>query len=247
MLKTLWNGRSGLNSNQNRLDAISNNIANVETSGYKRIDVAFEDIFSEKMNRLGLPITSENRDSLVLGSGSRGDKIVRTTEQGYLSETGKEEDLAIYGGGFFKVLDENRVEFFTRDGSFSLDSDGNFVHSSGMLLEVENFDKYASGKPFTVNSGGEIISDKGAVGKINLYDFVDKDNMIPAGKNLFTGTLNPQEAKGSINQGYIEKSNVDIGRELTDMMITQRAYELNSRSVKAADDMWQIANNLRGR
>lgn len=247
MLKALWNGRSGLNANQNRLDAISNNISNLETNGYKKIDVAFEDIFGEKMDRLGLPVTSDNRGELVIGSGSRGDRTVKNNLQGTLFETGKDTDLAISGAGFFKVIDDKGEAFYTRDGSFNTDSEGNLVHSSGMKLEIKNFNKGSLGNTLSIKANGEIMSENGLVGKVVLYDFQDKDNMISAGGNLLKGTGSPQKASGEIKQGYIEGSNVDLAKELTDMMMTQRAFELNSRSVKAADDMWQIANNLKGR
>lgn len=247
MLKTLWNGRSGLSSNQNRLDTISNNIANVETNGYKRVDVAFQDIFSENLNRLGLPITTGNPNSLSQGSGSRADILVRNTQQGSLNETGNETDLAIEGSGFFKLIDQEGNSFYTRDGSFTTDSNGSFVHSSGMKLQIDGFNSTARGNTYTINKAGEIKSENGIVGKINLYDFQDTDNMMPVGNNLFKGSAFELASKGGIKQGYVENSNVDIAKELTDMMITQRAFELNSRSVKAADDMWQIANNLRGK
>jgi flagellar basal-body rod protein FlgG len=247
MLKTLWNSRSGLNSNQNRIDAISNNIANVETTGYKRIDVAFQDIFSENMNRLGLPVTTQNIDSLLLGSGSKADKLVKNNQQGNLKETGRQTDIAIDGSGYFKLLDQEGNPFYTRDGSFDIDSDGNFVHSSGMNLVIEGFNISALSSSISINANGEITSEKGIVGRIAIFDFQDKEGMTPVGNNLFKGSAMQQESEGIIKQGYLEESNVDIAKELTDMMITQRAFELNSRTVKAADDMWQIANNLRSK
>lgn len=247
MLKTLWNGRSGLYANQNRLDAISNNIANVNTNGYKRMDVAFEDIFYENMNRRGLPVTDGENTELKLGSSSKADLIVRNYKDGNLIETGREEDLAISGEGYFKLMDENGNAFYTRDGVFSVDKDGNLVHSSGLKLDIENFQPKELKKPMYVNENGSIVSDGKSIGKINLYDFKDRDSMISAGQNLFKTDSESMKADGSIMQGYIESSNVDIAKELTDMMITQRAYELNSRSVKAADEMWGMANNLRSR
>lgn len=247
MLKTLWNGRSGLYSNQNRLDIISNNIGNVNTNGYKRMDVSFQDIFNENMDRVGLPITSSNREDMRLGSGSKGDILVRNTYQGSLNQTSREEDMAIDGGGYFRLKDGKGNYFYSRDGSFNLDINGNLVHSSGMILDVENYDAANAKKPLSIDVEGNIYSNEAKIGKINLYDFVNSEDLVAAGNNLFIANGQEQKATGQIRQGFLEQSNVDIAKELTDMMITQRAYELNSKSVKAADEMWQIANNLRSK
>lgn len=247
MLKILYNGRSGLSSNQNRLDAISNNIANVETNGYKRMDVAFEDIFYEQMDRLGLPTTGNTSNGFTVGSGARADITVRNFMQGLLLQTDRDGDLGIEGDGMFRLKDSNGAYFYTRDGSFTTDKNGNFVHSSGLILDIENYDSSKLSGDYSINENGEVISGDKVIGKIKLYDFADKDGLAAVGQNLFQGD-NPKEAAGSkIKKGFIERSNVDIAQELTDMMITQRAYELNSRTIKSADEMWQIANNLRGK
>jgi flagellar basal-body rod protein FlgG len=259
MLKVLMNGRSGLNSNQNRLDMISNNIANVETNGYKRADVSFQDTFYDALDkRLGLPMTGteEERKNSISGSGSKTGAIVRDYNQGIISETLREDDIAIEGKGYFKLKDNNGDKvYYTRDGSFNIDKNGNFVHSSGMVLDIENFDSSKVKRPIQIDGEGNISSGDNSIGKISLYDFVDRESMVPSGDNLFTisdnNSQNVSKVEDSseyrVKQGFLEKSNVDIARELTDMMVTQRAFELNSRSIKAADEMWQIANNLRGR
>lgn len=247
MLKVLWNGRSGLYSNQNRLDMISNNLSNVDTNGYKRVDVNFEDIVYNKMDRLGLPVTSSERDKLIQGSGSKGESIVRDTKQGLLQETGKESDIAIIGPGYFRLKDAEGNYFYSRDGAFSIDKDGNFVHTSGYLLDIDGYDAKNLNRPISIDEKGNLYSGDKIIGKINLYDFTDKDNMVSLSQNLFQSTEEPKPVYGILKQGFVEKSNVDISKELTDMLVTQRAFELNSQSIKSADEMWQIANNLRSK
>lgn len=252
MLRALWNSRSGLASNQNRIDIISNNIANVNTNGYKRLDVSFQDLINYNMNRLGLPVTAEDKQSLLQGMGSKADTIVSNSTQGFLMQTGREEDLAIEGNGYFKMyggqdVDGNDKYYYTRDGAFSIDKDGNLVNSSGYILEVDGLTPPQSmKKPLSIDEAGNITSEGKSIGKINIYDFVDRESLVSVGNNMFEGTGEIQ-VEPKIKQGFIEASNVDLSKELTDMIVTQRAFELNSKSIKSADEMWQIANNLRSR
>lgn len=247
MLKSLWNGSAGLYSNQNRLDMIANNISNVNTNGYKKNDVSFEDIMYEKLDRIGVPITSNNRSKLLQGSGSRAETIVRDFNQGFIKQTGKSTDIAINGKGFFRVKDSNGNYFYTRDGSFNIDKDGNFIHSSGYILDIENYTPIDYNNQINIDTEGNIYSNGDVVGKINLYDFVNRDELISCGENLFRSNIEPQVVNSEIKQGFIEKSNVDLSKELTDMLLTQRAFEINSRTIKSSDEMWQIANNLRNK
>ncbi|MCX7885341.1 MAG: flagellar hook-basal body complex protein [Caloramator sp.] len=248
MLKVLWNGRSGLRSNQNRLDVITNNINNVDTTGYKKNDLSFQDIMYEKLEKQGVPISSQNRGKLLQGSGSRAEKIVRDFKQGFISQTDSETDIAIEGKGFFRVKDSQGRYYYTRDGAFKIDGKGNFVHSSGRLLDIDKYNPSNLSFPISISEKGEIVNSKGElVGEINIYDFNDKDDIISLGDNLFQTNEKPIKANGILKQGFLEKSNVDIAKELTDMLITQRAFELNSRTVKSGDEMWQMANNLRNK
>lgn len=252
MLKALWNSRSGLASNQNRIDIISNNISNVNTNGYKKLDVSFQDMINDNMDRLGLPVTAKNRQSLLQGMGSKADTLVGNYTQGMLIQTGKEEDLAIDGNGYFRLyggqdMDGNDRYYYTRDGAFNLDNEGNLVNSSGYVLEVEGLTPPQNlSKPLLVDEEGNITSNGESIGKINIYDFVDRENLVSVGNSMFEGTGEIQVTP-KVKQGFIEASNVDLSKELTDMIITQRAFELNSKSIKSADEMWQIANNLRSR
>lgn len=255
MLKTLWNGRSGLSSNQNRMDAISNNIANVNTTGYKRIDVSFKELVYQEIGGDGIPKTSNNKE-LIGGNGAKADILVRNMQNGVFLQTNSDSDMAIEGNGYFRLIKRdplgNTEYLYTRDGAFkfSRHPDGDnklcLVHSSGYLLDIEDFKAEEFKKPIIINPEGEIYSDNKLVGKIKIFDFINKDDMQDVGGNLFRaegGII----SNSSIRQGYIENSNVDISKELTDMMITQRAFELNSKSVKNGDEMWQVTNNLRSK
>jgi flagellar basal-body rod protein FlgG len=249
MFKVLWNGRSGLAANQNRLDLISNNIANVNTNGYKTVDASFEDIYYANMNRLGLPVTNSN-ETLVNGSGVKADKMVANFKQGVFQQTDKESDLAIEGEGFFKLVDPSGNSYYTRDGSFSIDAKGNFVHSSGLILSISDYKPEELKSPISIDSKGNIYSNNNKIGKIDLTDFKSKDSLLASGQNLFQYTGNSEDmltSNANLVQGFTERSNVDITTEMTDMLITQRAFELNSKTIQAADQMWQIANNLRNR
>lgn len=252
MLKALWSSRAGLASNQNRMDIISNNIANVNTNGYKKLDVSFQDMVYNNMDRLGLPVTSDDREKLLSGIGSRGDVIVSNSSQGTPIETGRMEDLAIEGTGYFKLyggqdIDGNDKYYYTRDGAFKLDNNGNLVNSSGYILEIDGlYPPQGIKEPFIIDSEGNVTSEGNYIGKINVYDFVNREALVSIGNNMFEGT-NEILVNPVIKQGFIESSNVNISKELTDMIVTQRAFQLNSRAVTSSDEMWQIANNLRNK
>ncbi|HBF76314.1 MAG TPA: flagellar basal body rod protein FlgG [Clostridiaceae bacterium] len=247
MIRTISNGKSGLFTSQNKMDSIANNIANVNANGYKKIEMDFNDIFYSKMNRKGCPITSDNRDKLLEGSGSRTSAIVANTSEGALKETGMKTDLAITGDGLFRLIGSNGEYFYTKDGAFSLDKDKNIVHNTGMKLEVENYNRNAMSDDFSINENGEIYVKNKPVGKINTYSFVDRDKLVQSCGNIYQTDEEPKNSNSSIEQGFLEQSNVDIAKELTDMIIAQRTYSMNSKSVKTGDEMWQIANNLRNK
>ncbi|SEF47558.1 flagellar basal-body rod protein FlgG [Caloramator fervidus] len=251
MIRTLANGKSGLISNQNRIDAISNNIANIDTSGYKRIDIAFSDILNESVNRLGVPITAKSKENLSIGSGVKGDVTVRDFSQGILKETGKATDLAIEGCGYFRLKDGNGNYFYTRDGAFNIDSNGNFVHSSGLLLDINGYVGLNNNDKFRITTKGEILKfvdgKEEFVGQIKVYDIKGKDFMLTKGENIFLAKDVVEIDEAKIKQGYLEKSNTDIIQEMTNMVVTQRAFELNARTVRLSDEMWQISNNIRGK
>lgn len=271
MLKVLWNGSNGLYANQNRMDMLSNNIANINTNGYKSADVAFQEIFSNSMDRMGLPETAEGdqRKKLTSGTGVKADIVNRDFSEGNIVETGMDNDLAIKGNAFLQVIDDNGNPYYTRDGSFNVDTNGNIVHSaSGYKFDLDNknYNPSELKKPFSfkIDDSGNVFSDKvdstgkvsehQLVGKLKLYKFTTNDEMISRGDNLYipqdnnkAQQVNFQNDNVKVMQGYVEKSNVNLGKTLTDMIVAQRAYVMSSKAIKTADDMMQIENNLRSR
>ncbi|GFR35578.1 flagellar hook-basal body complex protein [Thermobrachium celere] len=249
MLRSIWNSMSGLNSNQNKIDIISNNIANINTNGYKKIDVNFSDIMKENIDRLGVPVINNDKDKYV-GSGCRISGFITNNLQGALEETNNNLDLAIEGIGYFKLIDKEGNFVYTRNGSFHIDSENNIVDSMGNKLEIilnENAsEEIIDYNNINIKEDGSIIYNDKQIGKINLYSFISDDDLYPIGNSLFKGK-NPQLIDSKIKQGYIEKSNVDIAKELTDLLVTQRAFEFNSRALKSSEEMWQITNNLRAK
>jgi flagellar basal-body rod protein FlgG len=259
MLRILWNSKSAMVANSEKLDAISNNISNVNTDGYKREEVSFKDLVNESLVKKGYP-TSNNVGSNNMpftGTGVRASSWVADNKQGSLSQTYKSTDLAIDGEGYFKVTKADGESAYTRVGTFSIDSNGNLSDSNGNRLNIdfangynENNVKFTSDN-FSVNESGDInLKQNGVttkVGNIPLYNSYGDKSMIPDGESLNIASKDAQVYKvnnASIRQGFTEGSNVDLSTEMTDMLVTQRAFELNSKGITTADQMWQIANNL---
>lgn len=275
MLRILWSSRNAMQAQQEKLDSISNNIANVNTTGYKREDVSFRDLVYETLNRNGYPTSNDPNIASYNGTGVRTSDWIRDTSQGNLTQTNQSTDLAVDGEGYFEVLlpeknnDGTFKRAYTRAGSFSLDANGNLADSSGSILNItydQNVsaeDKQLTKDNFKIDEQGRIYKTDGQnykeIGKINLYNVAGQDSLKSIGDNLYavnTENINGMEVpverpylveNSSIRQGYLELSNVDLSREMTDMIITQRAFELNSRSMKTADEMWGMANNLRSK
>lgn len=254
MLRVLWSAKNAMVAQQEKLDSISSNIANSNTNGYKKADVNFKDLMQESLKREGYPTETGNPIVPLTGTGIKASEWTRDNKQGSLIETGLNTDLALDGEGFLKVTLANGNSGYTRNGSFSYDSNGNLSDSSGNKLEI-----LANGKPVKIPSSIFNIDEEGNVmdkstgkdvkiGKIKLYNFIGSDAMTSIGNSLFVpknGINSYEPVNTSIRQGFVEASNVDIAKEMTDMIITQRAFELSSKGLKTADDMWGMANNLR--
>lgn len=256
MLELILHNKSSMNAQQQKLDAISNNIANMETTGYKREDVDFSDLVYDTMQRRGYPTSTVAAGDTIQqnGTGVRANGFIRDNKQGSVEQTNLCTDFALDGSGYFKVIKADGTAAYERAGNFKLDSSGTLVDENGNKLEV-NFTNGAVQLPynnFTVASDGTLSVKDGAtstiVGKINVYDVVGQASMISQGDNLYVpkdGAQIYQTNSTNIMQGYQEKSNVDVAKEMTDMITTQRAFELNSKSLTTADEMWQMVNNLR--
>ncbi len=244
-------------ANQEKLDSISNNLANIGTTGYKKVKVEFKDLMSETLNRTGYPINSEDA---FTGTGVRATGYLRDLTQGSVMETGFKTDLAIDGTGYFRVSKSDGSFAYTRDGSFSIDSRGRLVDAKGNILSINFKEGYSydnvslSQENFTVNNDGGIQVIIGGnfqeVGSIPLYTAIGDDAFLPSGDSLYLpkdGVIVREGGDADLLQGFLEGSNVNMAEEFTDMIITQRAFELGSRSIKTADEMWGMINNLRSR
>lgn len=255
MLTTLWTSKSGLNANQEKLDVISNNIANVNTTGYKKVNVGFKDLISSSLDEWGNPL---NDKTATVGSGVKTGNFTKDNSQGGLQTTNQKTDLALDGEGYFKVISSNGTEYYTRDGSFKLDSYGRLVTANGNILEVQYANGYSQNNTgltadnFTINKKGEIFAENNGnfekVGEIAVYTAVGNDAFTSVGDNLFkelNGVQVYRTLDADMYQGYLEVSNVDLSQEMTDMIVTQRAFQLSSKGITAADEMWEMINNLR--
>ena len=255
MLTTLWTSKSGLNANQEKLDVISNNIANVNTTGYKKVNAGFKDLISSSLDEWGNPL---NDKTATVGSGVKVGNFTKDNSQGGLQTTNQKTDLALDGNGYFKVISSNGTEYYTRDGSFKLDSYGRLVTANGNILEVQYANGYSQNNTgltadnFTINKKGEIFAENNGnfenVGEIAVYTAVGNDAFTSVGDNLFkelNGVQVYRTLDADMYQGYLEASNVDLSQEMTDMIVTQRAFQLSSKGITAADEMWEMINNLR--
>jgi len=266
MLRLLWNSKSSMMAQQEKLDCISNNIANVNTNGYKKVSANFKDLVYESLDRKGYPVSSDKEGKTVLqnGTGIRLSEWTREATQGSLTNTGLSTDLALDGTGYFEVVQKDGSKAYTRAGNFLTDVDGTIVDQNGNRLSILGTEGNDINKPdgpykfnpnnFHVDSKGTVIMKESngdtPVGKVKISSIVGNNSLISIGDNLFIpkqGVEILESTDYTIMQGYLELSNVDIATEMTDMLMTQRAFQLSSSTLKTADEMWQMANNLRGR
>lgn len=259
MIRGMWSAATGMGAQQLRLDVIANNLANVNTTGFKKSRAEFEDLIYQTLKQSGGELAGGGQmpAGIQVGMGARPVAVQKIFSQGDYVHTENELDLAIEGKGFFKVL-SNGQEYYTRAGSFKMDKDGYITTPNGDRLQPE-FAIPPKTVTITVDSGGKITC-YGADNKplstaqIYLYTFPNEAGMSSVGRNLFQVTeasgdaIEGQpglEGVGTIAQGYLEMSNVNVVEEMVNMIITQRAYELNSKAIQTADDMLQKANNLK--
>ncbi len=259
MLRGLWSAASGMNSMQLNLDVISNNLANVNTVGFKRSRADFEDLLYQTIRMAG----TENADGtqvptgMQVGMGSRPTAVQKIFTQGDYENTGNDLDWAIEGRGFFKII-SNGEELYTRSGAFKLDKDGYIVTSNGDKLQPEFAVPQGTSKISIDAHGLVVASDPSgnplASAQLTIYDFVNPAGLYSIGRNYYRPTQasgDPIEGNpgtdniGTIAQGFLEQSNVDVVKEMVDMIVTQRAYELNSKTIQTADSMLGLANNLK--
>ena len=260
MLRSLWIAKTGMEGQQTKLDAISNNLANVGTNGYKRSDVVFEDLMYQNLRSAGAASSDQSQlpTGLQVGLGVRAAATTRNFGQGALQQTGNTLDIAVQGNGFFQIQMPDGSTGYTRDGSFQTDANGQIVNSAGYPLQPG----------LTIPSGATSVSiaANGTVqatlqgqtapqklGQIQLASFINPAGLDPLGGNLYaetsaSGTPNAGTAGsnglGNLQQGYVEGSNVNVVEELVGMIATQRAYELSSKAIQTSDQMLQRLGQL---
>lgn len=253
MIRSLWIARTGLEAQQTQLDVISNNLANVSTSGFKRSRAVFEDLLYQTLRQPGAQSTQQTQISsgLQIGTGVRPVATERIHTQGNLQQTGNGLDVAIQGNGFFQLSLPDGTTAYTRDGAFQLDSQGQIVTASGYplspaIIVPADTITLTIGKDGTVSALQAGQAAPTQIGTIQIATFVNPGGLQSAGENQFletasSGTPTPNtpgtNGSGVLNQNYVETSNVNVAEELVQMITTQRAYELNSRAIQTSDQM----------
>jgi len=263
MMRSLWTGAAGMVGQQFNIDTISNNLSNVNTSGFKKNRADFEDLLYQTTRTAGTPATENTLVPVGVQFG-HGVKVAATQKiytQGSLQNTNNVSDVAIQGEGFFKVLTYDGTYGYTRDGAFKIDSNGQFVSSNGYRLvpEVvmpEGFIRetiaIAQDGRVTVKVPGQ--DDPLDVGQVELYRFINPAGLSAAGQNLVKQTSASGEpiggqpgydGMGQTIHRFVEMANVEVVQEMVQMIVAQRAYEFNSKTVQTSDNMLGIAANLK--
>ncbi len=247
-----------MQSQQMNLDVVANNLANVNTTGFKKSKIEFQDLLYQTTRTAGAEVGGGNQvpTGLQIGHGSRPVATSKVFTTGELTQTGEKLDVAIQGDGFFEVQLADGSRAYTRDGALKLASDGRIVTSDGLVLQ-NGFQPISNGTTaITISANGEVTT-TGANGnqsfKVQLVRFPNAAGLESIGRNLFRETTasgpaelgNPGEnGFGDLAQGYLEMSNVKVVEEMVNMIVAQRAYEVNSKAVQASDEMMQMSNNL---
>ncbi len=256
---SMWVAKTGLDAQQTRMTVISNNLANVNTNGYKRDRAVFEDLLYQRVVQSGGQ-TSANSNSptgLMLGTGVRVVATEKIHAQGNMVMTQNALDVAISGDGFFQILQPDGTMAYTRDGSFKLSATGQLITSNGSLLQP-TIQIPATAQSITIGSDGTVsaaISGSTAqqvLGNLTVARFINPAGLESIGQNLLRANAASgavQQLKPGVNgagmlvQGGVEASNVNVVEEMVNMIETQRAYEVNSKAIASADEMLKFINN----
>ncbi|MEW5796545.1 MAG: flagellar basal-body rod protein FlgG [Candidatus Zixiibacteriota bacterium] len=261
MIKAMRTAASGMSSQQMNVDNIANNLANVNTTGFKRSKLEFQDVLYQNYRRPGVAsaIGSAVPVGLAIGYGTRPAATVREFSTGDLSMTSNPLDVAIEGDGFFQIRLPDGSTGYTRDGAFKMSAEGQLVTSDGyfVLPEVtipEDATSISVGQDGIIEVQQFGQDEPSQIGQFELARFVNPAGLAAIGRNVLIQTSasgDPitdtpgQNGLGRTNQGYLEMSNVQVVDEMVNMIVAQRAYEMNSKAIQTADDMSQIANNLK--
>ena len=260
MMRSLWISKTGMEAQQTQLDHISNNLANSGTNGYKRSHAVFEDLMYQTLRQSGANSSEQTQlpTGLQVGLGTRAVATSRQFSQGGLQQTTNPLDVAVKGQGFFQIQMPDGTTGYTRDGSFQVDAQGQLVTNNGYVLQP-GIVVPAQAQSVTIGGDGTVTvtlpgqSGAQTIGQIQLANFANPAGLDPKGQNLFTETASsgtptsgaPQSnGMGSLAQGFVASSNVNVVEELVSMIQTQRAYELNSKAIQTSDQMLQRLTQL---
>lgn len=261
MTQALWIAKTGIDAQQTKMSVISNNLANASTTGFKRSRAIFEDLLYQNQRQPGAQSSQETTYSsgLMLGTGVQTVATEKIFSQGAATQTDNPLDVAIVGKGFLQVLMPDGTLGFTRDGALQVDAQGQLVTPNGSPIQPA-INIPAEAQSITIGVDGVIsVATAGTsfttqVGQIQLASFMNPAGLQPTGDNMYIETTSSGTAQtgnpgvagmGTVRQGFIEGSNVNVVEELVSMIETQRAYEMNSRAISTADQMLQyVSNNL---
>jgi flagellar basal-body rod protein FlgG len=261
MLRSLFIAATGMEAQKLNIDVIANNLANVNTVGFKKSRADFQELLYQDLKTPGAASAegAQIPSGIQVGLGVRPVAVQKLFMQGDFVNTGNNLDLSIEGDGFFQILTPDGTIAYSRAGAFKLDSEGRIVNSDGYPLEPAitvpadtlNITVSSDGKISVLQTGNTAPTE---IGQIELARFINPAGLKASGRNLFTATASSGEAVtgnpaseglGTITQGFVEMSNVNIVEEMVNMILSQRAYEINSKAIQTSDEMLQVANNLR--
>ncbi len=261
MIRAMRTAASGMYAQKLNVDNISNNLANVNTTGFKKSKLEFQDILYEVMRMAGGTTTVGYQVpvELQIGYGAQAVASQRIFSQGNLTQTQRPLDVAIDGDGFIMVEMPDGTTGFTRDGSIKISADGDMVTSEGYLL-VAGINIPADAKEIFIGVDGTVSimaagdTEATEIGQITLAKFLNPSGLSAVGRNLYTQTtasgdyiegVPGLDGIGLIRSGYLEMSNVEAVEEMVNLIVAQRAYEINSKAIQTSEDMMQVANNLK--
>lgn len=261
MMRSLYTSATGMMAQQLNMDVIANNLANVNTVGFKKSRADFQDLLYQEMRPAGATVAqgATSPTGLEVGLGVKAAATQTMFEQGTFQNTGNKYDVAIEGDGFYKVLLPDGSSGYTRDGAFKRDVQGKLVNSDGFAIQPEitipaDATDFSVGKDGTVNITRGSSNTPESIGKLTLTRFSNPAGLEHLGGNNFRETAasgsptdgTPGQAGfGSLTQGILEMSNVQIVQEMVNMITAQRAYEVNSKAIQTSDEMLQTANGLK--
>lgn len=261
MNQALWVAKTGLDAQQTRMSVVSNNLANVNTTGFKRGRAAFEDLLYQTVRQPGAQTSQQTQapTGLMLGTGVRVVATEKMFTQGNMLQTNNPLDIAINGRGFFQIQLPDGSVAYTRDGGFKLDAQGQMVNNAGFLLQPgisvpDGAQSISIGADGIVTAQLQGQAAPQQIGQLTVADFINVGGLQPLGENLYAETASSgtpqtgapgQSGLGVLVQGSLESSNVNVVEELVNMIETQRAYEMNSKAISTTDQMLAyVSNNL---